>query len=113
MKKKINVLLIALILFPMITFAQSFPEGTVPNEHNLDGAQWPRVDAEGNTHFRIYAPYAKKVQISFRGPMTREADGYWTYKSPKPEAVGFHYYQIIIDSVYVADPATKSYYGMS
>ena len=45
--------------------------------------------------------------------MTREADGYWTYKSPKPEAVGFHYYQIIIDSVYVADPATKSYYGMS
>lgn len=113
MKKTINVFLIALILFPMITFAQAFPEGTFPNEHNLDGAQWPRVDAEGNTHFRIYAPYAKKVQISFRGPMTREADGYWTYKSPKPEAVGFHYYQIIIDSVYVADPATKSYYGMS
>lgn len=45
--------------------------------------------------------------------MTREADGYWTYVSPEPEAVGFHYYQLVIDSVYVADPATKSYYGMS
>ena len=113
MKKVTSIILLALMIFPLITVAQSFPEGTFPNEHNLDGAQWPRVDAEGNTYFRVFAPYAKKVQISFRGPMTREADGNWTYKSPEPEAVGFHYYQLIIDSVNVADPATKSYYGMS
>ena len=113
MKKVTNIILFALMIFPLVTFAQSFPEGTFPNEHNLDGVQWPRVDANGHTYFRVYAPDAKKVQISFRGPMTREADGYWTYKSPHPEAVGFHYYQLIIDSVYVADPATKSYYGMS
>ncbi len=90
-----------------------FPVGTFPNEHNLDGIQWPRIDAKGNTYFKVYAPFAKQVQISFRGPMTREADGHWTYVSPEPEAVGFHYYQVIIDSVYVADPGTKSYYGMS
>jgi len=113
MKKINNIILIALMILPMITFAQSFPEGTFPNEHNLEGVQWPRVDEKGNTYFRVYAPYAKKVQISFRGPMTREADGHWTYVSPEPEAVGFHYYQLIIDSLYVADPATKSYYGMS
>ncbi len=111
-------MLLATMIFPLITRAQSFPkesfpEGTFPNEHNLDGAQWPRVDAQGNTYFRVYAPNAKNVQISFRGPMTREADGYWTYVSPSPEAVGFHYYQLVIDSVNVADPATKSYYGMS
>ena len=90
-----------------------FPVGTFPNEHNLDGVQWPRIDAKGNTYFKVFAPYAKQVQISFRGPMTREADGHWTYVSPEPEAVGFHYYQIVIDSIYVADPGTKSYYGMS
>lgn len=113
MKKISSILLLAMMVFPFTTMAQTYPEGTFPNEHNLDGVQWPRVDKNGHTYFRVYAPDAKKVQISFRGPMTREADGYWTYVSPEPEAVGFHYYQLIIDSVYVADPATKSYYGMS
>jgi enterochelin esterase family protein len=113
MKKNISILILSLLVFPFLTNAQDLPEGTFPNEHNLDGAQWPRIDAKGNTYFRVFAPFAKEVQISFRGPMTREADGYWTYVSPEPEAVGFHYYQLIIDSVYVADPATKSYYGMS
>ena len=113
MKKISTILLLSCFILPAITFAQSFPEGTFPNEHNLDGLQWPRIDAQGNTYFRVFAPNAKQVQISFRGPMNREADGYWTYVSPEPEAVGFHYYQLIIDSVNVADPATKSYYGMS
>lgn len=118
MKKITSFILLTLMIYPLITSAQSFPkasfpEGTLLNEHNLDGAQWPRIDAKGNTYFRVYAPNAKNVQISFRGPMTREADGYWTYVSPEPEAVGFHYYQLVIDSVHVADPATKSYYGMS
>ncbi len=113
MKKNISILILSLLVFPFLTNAQDLPEGTFPNEHNLDGAQWPRIDAKGNTYFRVFAPFAKEVQISFRGPMTREADGYWTYVSPEPEAVGFHYYQLMIDSVYVADPATKSYYGMS
>lgn len=115
MKILLKLAFSSLLALPLTVNAQqeSFPEGTVPNEHNLEGVQWPRLDAQGNTYFRIHAPYAKKVQISFRGPMTREADGYWTYVSPKPETVGFHYYQIIIDSISAADPATKSYYGMS
>lgn len=113
MKTISTILLLICFILPTITLAQSIPEGTFPNEHNLDGMQWPRIDSQGKTYFRVYAPNAKQVQISFRGPMTREADGYWTYVSPEPEAVGFHYYQLIIDSVNVADPATKSYYGMS
>lgn len=110
---KTTFLLILAMIFPLMIAAQEFPEGSFPNEHNLDGVQWPRVDDKGHTYFRVFAPNAKNVQISFRGPMTREADGYWTYVSPEPEAVGFHYYQLVIDSVNVADPATKSYYGMS
>ena len=93
MKILLKLAFSSLLALPLTVNAQqeSFPEGTVPNEHNLEGVQWPRLDAQGNTYFRIHAPYAKKVQISFRGPMTREADGYWTYVSPKPETVGFHY----------------------
>jgi len=102
-----------LLCFSVTLMAQDYPEGSRPNEHNLNGVQWPRVDSKGYTYFRVYAPFAKLVQISFRGPMTREADGYWTYKSPTPEVVGFHYYQIIIDSISVADPGTKPFFGMS
>ena len=113
MMKRTKFLILSLLIMPLLVNAQGFPEGSIPNEHNLAGVQWPRVDDKGHTYFRVFAPNAKEVQISFRGPMTREADGYWTYVSPEPEAVGFHYYQLMIDSVYVADPATKSYYGMS
>lgn len=113
MKKRNCILILLLFMLPLLAVGQNFPEGTFPNEHNLDGAQWPRIDEKGHTYFKVFAPHAKSVQISFRDSMTRSDDGYWTYISPEPEAVGFHYYQLIIDSVYVADPATKSYYGMS
>jgi enterochelin esterase family protein len=92
--------------------AHTPPAGTVANEHNLDGQQYPRVDARGRTYWRFRAPDAQKVEIRFRGEMTKEADGWWTYTSPGPEAVGFHYYQMVIDGVSVADPNGKTYYGM-
>lgn len=92
--------------------AQAFPLGTKPNAHNIHGAEWPRVGADGRTYFRVYAPDAQKVEISFRGAMTREADGFWTYVSPEPEVVGFHYYNLLIDGVSAADPAGKPFFGM-
>lgn len=39
--KKSTILLLALLILPAITLAQSFPEGTFPNEHNLDGCNGP------------------------------------------------------------------------
>ena len=44
--------------------------------------------------------------------MKKGEDGFWTLSSEKPEVVGFHYYQIIIDGVSVADPNGKPYFGM-
>ena len=32
--------------------------------------------------------------------MTKEADGYWSLVSKEPEVVGFHYYQIIVTSLF-------------
>ncbi len=88
------------------------PPGTFPNAHNIHGAEYPRIDAEGRTYWRFYAPEAQKVEIRFRGAMTKGEDGWWTYVSPEPEVVGFHYYQMVIDGVSVADPNGIPFFGM-
>ena len=105
---------IAMLAIPVAAAAQEmpFPEGTVANEHNINGAEYPRIGKDRRVHFRVYAPDAKKVEISFRGEMTKEDDGYWSLVSAEPEVVGFHYYQVIIDGVAVADPDGKPFFGM-
>ncbi|MDR0954552.1 MAG: esterase [Rikenellaceae bacterium] len=117
MKNVLKFLLAALAVLPMSLTAQPQPQhtppaGTQPNEHNIKGAEYPRIGEDGRTYWRFYAPNAEKVEISFRGAMTKEADGYWTYVSPEPEVVGIHYYQMIIDGVSVADPNGIPYFGM-
>lgn len=109
-----RVLTATLLTVPFVAGAQDlvFPEGTVANEHNINGAEYPRIGKDGRVHFRVYAPDAKKVEISFRGEMTKEADGYWSLVSKEPEVVGFHYYQVIIDGVAAADPNGKPFFGM-
>ncbi len=118
MKNCFKPVLIALMALPFGAMAQqpaphTPPAGTFANEHNLEGQQYPRVDAEGKTYWRFNAPYATKVEIRFRGEMKKEADGWWTYTSEEPEVVGFHYYQMVVDGVSFADPNGRSYYGMS
>ena len=102
------------LLSPLLLMAQNeaFPEGTVRNEHNINGAEYPRIGSDGRVHFKVYAPDAKKVEISFRGEMQRQDDGNWTLVSKEPEVVGVHYYQVIIDGVPVADPNGKPMFGM-
>ncbi|WP_321480463.1 alpha/beta hydrolase-fold protein [uncultured Bacteroides sp.] len=114
MKNKLaNAILIALIGFPVVASAQgAFPEGSVPNEHNIAGAEYPRIGSDNRVYFRIHAPNATKMEISFRGEMTKEADGWWSLVSKEPEVVGFHYYQIITDGVSTADPNGKPFFGM-
>lgn len=91
---------------------EQFPEGSLPNEFNIVGAEYPRVGKDGRTYFKVFAPDAKKVEISFRGEMTKSDDGFWTLASKEPEVVGFHYYQVIIDGVSVSDPNGKPVFGM-
>ena len=115
MKKVLCLALIALMVSAVNLSAQGnheFPEGTVPNIHNINGAQYPRIGKDKRTYFRVYAPDAKKVEISFRGEMTKGDDGYWTLVSKGPEVVGFHYYTVIIDGVETADPNGKPFFGM-
>lgn len=114
MKKTFSFLFTAFLASSLAVNAQqqTYPEGTVPNEHNINGADYPRIGKDRRVHFRVYAPDAQKVEISFRGAMTKGADGYWTLVSKEPEVVGFHYYQVIIDGVSTADPNGKPFFGM-
>lgn len=115
MKNVLKVAFCFLLALPLMVNAQQnhvYPPGTQPNIHNINGADYPRIGEDGRTYFRVYAPDAKKVEISFRGEMTREADGHWTLVSKEPEVVGFHYYQVIIDGVSAADPNGKPFFGM-
>ena len=112
MKNSVKFILLALVVLPLSVTAQSFPDGTKPNEHNIHGAEWPRVGADRRVHFHIHAPNATKMEVQFRGEMTKEADGYWTLVS-EPEVVGFHYYQVIVDGISSADPNGKPFFGMS
>lgn len=115
MKNVLKFLFSLLLFFSYAAYGQdshALPGGTVSNEYNIVGAEYPRIGEDGRTYFRIYAPDAKKVEISFRGEMKKEEDGFWTLISEGPEVVGFHYYQVIIDGVSVADPNGKPFFGM-
>ncbi|MDE6794880.1 MAG: esterase [Muribaculaceae bacterium] len=115
MKKLLKLACLSLLAIPMTLSAQTeeaYPAGTVPNEHNVAGADYPRIGADKRVHFKVYAPDAKKVEISFRGEMTKGDDGNWTLVSKEPEVEGFHYYQVIIDGVATADPNGKPFFGM-
>ena len=114
MKNVLKLIFSSLLVFPFTMNAQQqdFPAGTTPNEHNINGADYPRIGEDRRVHFRIHAPHAQKGEISFRGEMTKEADGYWSLVSKEPEVIGFHYYQVIIDGVSAADPNGKPFFGM-
>src|SRR6185436_4351558 len=72
------------------------------------------VNSEGRVKFRIAAPKAQSVGVSFRdsSQFTKGEDGAWTgYTRPLDE--GFHYYTINIDGAEVPDPNSHYFYGAS
>ncbi len=86
---------------------------TKPAETNIDGADWPRIDAEGRVYFRIRQPQTKELVVdicSKKYSMEKDAKGYFSCVTD-PLVVGFHYYFLIADGVSVIDPATSTYFG--
>lgn len=70
------------------------------------------MNSEGRVKFRIVAPNAAKVGVTFRdsSPFTKGPDGAW-YGYTRPLDEGFHYYQIQIDGAEVPDPNSRMYFG--
>ncbi len=84
-----------------------------PASTNMVGQQYPKVDSERRATFRISAPQAQSVQVSFGNlALTKDENGVWMGTTP-PLDPGFHYYNFIIDGAAVADPASESFFGSS
>jgi enterochelin esterase family protein len=89
--------------------APAFPEGTTRAATTVVGQDWPRVDAERRVHFRIRAPEAQSIRV-LGANLTKGEDGFFTGVTA-PQDPGFHYYQLTVDGLAVADPNSESFYG--
>lgn len=83
-----------------------------PASSNQPGKEYPKVNSEGRVKFRIVAPKAQTVGVSFRdsSPFLKGEDGAW-YGHTRPLDEGFHYYTISIDGAEVPDPNSRMFFG--
>ena len=116
MKAKLSLLVFASILSGQLYAAEDKPpvNDWKPAPSNQQGKQYPQFNSEGRVKFRIVAPKAQSVGVSFRdsSPFTKGEDGAWTGWT-RPLDEGFHYYTINIDGADVPDPNSHYFYGSS
>jgi enterochelin esterase-like enzyme len=77
--------------------------------------QYPEVNSQRRMRTKLRTPNAQSVLLDIGGvryPMTKGDDGFWTGVSNALDE-GFHYYQLNVDGVSVADPGTLMFYGAS
>ncbi len=91
---------------------QDISDDFAPATTNQSGQEYPQVNSQGRVKFRIVAPEAKSVGVTFRESteFVKGEDGAWMgYTRPLDQ--GFHYYSIKIDGAEVPDPNSKYYFG--
>lgn len=83
-----------------------------PAPTNQPGREYPQINSQGRVKFRIVAPEAKSVGVTFREStqFVKGEDGAWIgYSRPLDE--GFHYYALKIDGAEVPDPNSMMFFG--
>ena len=114
MNTKLALLTIAPLLLGQLCLAQDAPpaDDWKPAPTNQPGKQFPQVNSEGRVRFRIMAPQAQSVKVSFKdsGPFVKGEDGAWMGFTRKLDE-GFHYYTINIDGAEVPDPNSRYFFG--
>lgn len=90
-----------------------YPVSGEPAQTNIGSNRYPQILSDHRVVFNLQAPEAKKVQVDLgkKYDMTKNESGSWTVTTDSI-GEGFHYYSLIIDGVSVADPSSKTYYGM-
>ena len=114
MTRRLLFLALASLLLGQPCPAQDGPptDDWKPASSNQPGKEYPQVNSEGRVRFRIVAPQAQSVTVSFRdsSTFTKGEDGAWVgYTRPLDE--GFHYYTINIDGAEVPDPGSMFFFG--
>ncbi|TYR35535.1 esterase [Sphingobacterium phlebotomi] len=84
-----------------------------PAETNVRRALYPQVLPNSKVLFKLHAPEARRVQIDLgkKYDLKKDGTGSWSVTTDSI-GEGFHYYSLLIDGVAVADPASKTFYGM-
>jgi enterochelin esterase-like enzyme len=97
---------------PAASDPSAFKDDWKPAITNQSGKEFPQVNSERRIKFRIVAPQAQSVGVTFRDstPFTKDADGVWTGYSRALDE-GFHYYMLKIDGAEVPDPNSLYYFG--
>ena len=96
----------------LFTKATDITDDFEPASTNQPGKAYPQVNSQGRIKFRIVAPDAKSVGVTFRDSteFVKGEDGAWIgYTRPLDE--GFHYYAIKIDGAEVPDPNSMYFFG--
>lgn len=94
------------------SLSENIKDDFQPASTNQPGREYPQVNSEGRVKFRIVAPEAKSVSVTFRDSteFVKGEDGAWIgYSRPLDE--GFHYYAIKIDGAEVPDPNSMMFFG--
>src|SRR5437764_11933707 len=107
MKTKLSFLALASILCGQLWAAEDKPpvDDWKPAPSNQAGKQYPQVNSEGRVKFRIVAPKAQSVGVSFRdsSPFTKDEDGAWVGDT-RPLHEGFHYHPLNLDRAQAPTP---------
>ncbi|UCG49893.1 MAG: hypothetical protein JSU94_08930 [Phycisphaerales bacterium] len=116
MNHRLTTILLAAVIAGGTCLAQTdqptIKEDFKPSTLNQPGRQYPQVNSQGYARFRIVAPQAQSVGVSFRGTvLTKAKDGSWMGTTPRPLDEGFHYYHLTIDGGTFNDPGTLNFYG--
>ena len=88
------------------------PVGFIP-QTNVRRAKYPQVLPNSKVRFQIHAPEVNKLQVDLgkKYDMTKDEKGTWTVLTDSI-GEGIHYYSLVVDGMAIADPASKTYYGM-
>ena len=84
-----------------------------PAVTNLPGHDYPMINPDLSTVFRVDFPDAQAVSVNVGGKnydMVKGEDGIWEATS-EPLVPGFHYYMLTVDGQRVADPNTQQFFG--
>lgn len=114
MKSKLAPIVLASLVVSRLCLAQTNApvDDWKSATSNQPGREYPKVNSERRVKFRIVAPEATSVGVTFRdsSPFVKGADGAW-YGHTRPLDEGFHYYLLKIDGAEVPDPSSLMFFG--
>ena len=108
------IALVAIICLSIVSGYAQEPVSPYPASTNVRGIDYPKITSDLRVMFQVKAPNAQKVEVQLdkHYDLSKDENGLWTVTTD-PQVPGFHYYSLVVDGVWLADPASESFFGMS